>query len=64
MNKAEKTFVINRMQSALDALRLLPDLTPCKDCVHFLAGYCEKWQAEVPVDAQPDGCEDWDHMPF
>lgn len=41
--------------------------TPCEYCDHFRGEtYCEKWQAEVPVEHRQEGCAAWetDEIPF
>lgn len=40
----------------------------CKRCLHWVQGkhYCEKHQSEVPIEYQPQGCDNWqiDPIPF
>lgn len=38
----------------------------CENCERFMAGYCGHWEAEVPAEVQPTGCDNWsmDLIPF
>jgi hypothetical protein len=38
----------------------IPVQTPCQNCTFFEeSGNCKKWQSAVPVEAQPEGCENF-----
>lgn len=64
-NKAERARLIHHAQMTLRALEALPALTPCAECLEFDAGFCRRWKAQVPPEAQPAGCDQWqEQIPF
>lgn len=67
MTPAQRDRRVCELQNVIDALRELPVVTPCAECVHFDAeqGYCHAWASPVPLEAQADGCAKWDEgVPF
>ena len=63
-NAAERTRLIQAAERTLAHLKALPELTPCTQCAEFRDGYCARWKANVPPDAQEAGCVEWFEVPF
>ena len=64
-NANEREYLIRSARQALLALEALPVLTPCPECDLYRNGWCERWKAAIPPDAQPDGCAEWvETIPF
>lgn len=60
-----KQRAIETLNRALAIVNALPATTPCSGCGQFEDGFCHHWKAKVPVDAQADGCEQWEEeIPF
>lgn len=55
-------------QTLEDALRVVDALsvtTACIECEMHVNGYCEQWQADIPDDVQPKGCDHFEErIPF
>lgn len=53
------------MEEALRAIDALSVTTACTECELFVSGYCQHWQADVPADIQPKGCDKFEErIPF
>lgn len=68
MNPAERDRAIKAAAEILEILKTLPVTTPCASCLHFdpdEKGWCRRWAAMVPKDAQAAGCSEWqEQIPF
>lgn len=67
LNPNEKAEWLKTLRRAVAIVEALPAVTPCAQCDHFDAasGHCGRWEAAVPTDAQPVGCDQWvEDIPF
>ena len=62
MNKIQ---VIEKRKMLERELAGLPVIA-CQNCEHWADGWCKRWEASPPPEAQSVGCDDWfwDSIPF
>lgn len=60
----EKAAAVAHLRAALAFVEGMPVRTPCSECLNFSAGFCQHWKAQVPAEAQPAGCPQFDGLPF
>jgi len=56
----DRYSAIEYLKKAIEVVSSLPTTTPCQNCLHLSAGYCNLWKSVVPNDILPKGCEKWD----
>ena len=67
MTPPVKRAQLAKLRELMDWLESQPVVTPCRLCAEFDPpnGYCGRWRAEVPKDAQDKGCDAWtEPVPF
>lgn len=70
MTPADRDRAVKQLEDTIALVKAMPVVTPCAQCFHFIKignepGFCNKWEANVPEDAQAAGCGSWEEpVPF
>ena len=59
----DKYSAFKKLEQAWEEVSKLPTATPCVNCLHFSAGYCNLWKDAVPKETLPVGCEKFNFDP-
>ena len=59
-----KQRMITDTESYLQILRNTPPVTPCKQCDHFIDGYCNAFDSNPPENFYEQYCELFYEIPF
>jgi hypothetical protein len=59
----DKYSALKHLERAWEEINKLPTTTPCRNCEHLSAGYCNNWKSVIPSDVLQNGCEAWKFDP-
>lgn len=59
MTPHEKHSALKYLEMAWQEVNKLATTTPCQNCQHLSAGFCNLWKSAIPYDILPKGCEKW-----
>lgn len=59
----EKYSALKSLERAWEEVNKLPTTTPCSNCRHFSAAFCNLWKAVIPQEHTAKGCEKWIFAP-
>lgn len=59
----EKAALLRQIEKLWEFTDLQPCETRCLDCTKFVDGFCRHWQDWIPIEAQPQGCAEWEFNP-
>lgn len=59
MSPHDRYSALKYLERAWEEINKLLTTTPCQNCEHLSAGYCNHWKSVIPHDILAKGCEAW-----